>query len=88
MTSARANKYDISPAPMTGLSLRRPWCTIALVLFLAALPADAEEAKPAAADFFPLRVDYSWTYRNTSDDSQFTLKVLRRKSRKMVRFVI
>jgi len=58
-------------------SLRHSLSTIALVLLGAALNAQAEQAKPAAADFFPLHVDYSWTYRNTSDDSRFTLKVLK-----------
>jgi hypothetical protein len=58
---------------MIPTSFRRWLSTIALVLLGAALNAGAEEAKPPAADFFPLRVDYSWTYRNTSDDSRFTL---------------
>lgn len=55
---------------------RHPFYTIALALFLLAANALAQKSKPATADFFPLRVDYSWTYRNTSDDSKFTLKVL------------
>lgn len=62
---------------MIPISIRRLLSAIALALLLAAPNAGAEEAKPAAADFFPLRVDYSWTYRNTSDDSKFTLKVLK-----------
>ena len=52
-------------------------CTIALALLLAASNAPAQKSKPAAADYFPLRVDDSWTYRNTSDDSRYTLKVLK-----------
>jgi len=55
----------------------RPLLTIALTLLLAGAGTTAEKSAPAAADFFPLRVDYSWTYRNTSDDSQYTLKVLK-----------
>jgi len=67
----------ISPASMIPISIHRSLFTIVFTLLLAAGSAGAEEAKPAAADFFPLRVDYSWTYRNTSDDSKFTLKVLK-----------
>jgi hypothetical protein len=52
-------------------------CPIALALLSAATIAFAQKAKPAAADYFPLRVDDSWTYRNTSDDSRYTLKVLK-----------
>ena len=62
---------------MIPTSLRRSLSTIALALLAVAPNAGAEEAKPPAADFFPLRVDYSWTYRNTSDESKFTLKVLK-----------
>lgn len=50
---------------------------ITLTLLLAATEAPAQKSKSAAADYFPLRVDDSWTYRNTSDDSRYTLKVLR-----------
>lgn len=50
--------------------------TIALALFLAATSASAEKPKPPAADFFPLRAGDSWNYRNTSGDSQYSLKVL------------
>ena len=52
-------------------------CTIVLALLLPASNAPAQKPKPAAADYFPLRVDDSWTYRNTSDDSRYTLKVLK-----------
>jgi hypothetical protein len=62
---------------MIPISLRRSLSVIALALLVAVPKAGAEEAKLPAADFFPLRVDYSWTYRNTSDESQFTLKVLK-----------
>jgi hypothetical protein len=52
--------------------------TIASALLLAATTAAAQKPKkPAAvADYFPLRADHSWTYRNTSDASQYTLKVV------------
>jgi hypothetical protein len=50
--------------------------TIAFALVVAATNAPAQKSKPAAADYFPLRVDDSWTYRNTSDESKYTLKVL------------
>ena len=50
---------------------------VALVLCLVATNATAgKKPKPPAPDFFPLRVGDSWTYRNTSDDSQYSLKVL------------
>lgn len=55
----------------------RTICTLALALLAAATTAPAQKPKPAAADYFPLRVDDSWTYRNTSDDSRYTLKVLK-----------
>ena len=57
------------------LSYLRLLCTIVLVLLLVTPGTSAEKSAPAA-DFFPLRVNDSWTYRNTSDESQYTLKVL------------
>ena len=51
----------------------RTLSTLALALFLTATNASAQKSKPAAADYFPLRVDDSWTYRNTSDGSRYTL---------------
>lgn len=50
--------------------------TVALLLLLVAATALAAKPKPPAADFFPLRVGDSWNYRNTSDDSKYSLKVL------------
>lgn len=61
---------------MIAISNRHRFYLIALALLLAAANTPAQKPKPAA-DFFPLRVDDSWTYRNTADDSRFTLKVLR-----------
>ncbi|MEY2561172.1 MAG: hypothetical protein QOG51_1587 [Verrucomicrobiota bacterium] len=50
---------------------------IAFALLLLSFTVAAKKPKAAAsADFFPLRVGDSWTYRNTSDSSQYTLKVL------------
>jgi hypothetical protein len=50
---------------------------VALALCLVATNATAgKKPKLPAADFFPLRVGDSWTYRNTSDESQYSLKVL------------
>ena len=60
---------------MTMLKNRALW-TIAAALVLAATNTGAQKSKAAGADFFPLRVDDSWTYRNTGDDSRYTLKVL------------
>jgi uncharacterized protein DUF3108 len=51
----------------------------ALALFTLALGPDVTAAKPKAAkmeaDYFPLRVGDSWTYRNT-EEGGYTLKVL------------
>ena len=57
-------------------TLNRPLSTIAVAFLLLATNAAAQKAKKPAADYFPLRVEDSWTYRNTADDSQYTLKVL------------
>lgn len=62
---------------MIAISNRRPFYAIAFALFLVATSIPAQKPTPAAADFFPLRVDDSWTYRNIGDDSRFTLKVLK-----------
>ena len=48
---------------------------IAFALAVAA-HAPAQKSKQPRADFFPLRTGDSWTYRNTADDSRYTLKVL------------
>jgi hypothetical protein len=61
----------------------RPWfyaTVLALLLLGTDLPA--KEAKPAKADFFPLRVNDSWTYRNIGDETKFTLKVLSEEKQK------
>jgi hypothetical protein len=50
--------------------------TIALTILLATMSATAEKSKPAAGDYFPLRVGDSWIYRNTSGDGEYSLKVL------------
>lgn len=54
----------------------RALSTIALAILLATISAAAEKSKPAAADYFPLRVGDSWTYRNTSGDGEYSLRVL------------
>jgi hypothetical protein len=54
----------------------RSFPIIALASFLATMSAPAAKPKASAADYFPLRVGDSWTYRNTSGDSEYTLKVL------------
>src|SRR5437764_4933580 len=54
----------------------RPLSTIALTMLLVTTSAIAEKSKPAASDYFPLRVGDSWTYRNTSGDGEYSLKVL------------
>jgi hypothetical protein len=54
----------------------RALCTTALLLLFFVIPALAQKSKPAA-DFFPLRVGDSWTYRNSEGGADYTLKVLR-----------
>ena len=49
---------------------------IALACLLAATATAEKKPKPPAGDFFPLRVGDSWNYRNTSGDSQYSVKVL------------
>ena len=49
--------------------------TIVLGILLLAANAPAQKPKPGA-DYFPLRAGDSWTYRNTGDDSRYTIKVL------------
>jgi len=50
--------------------------TIALTVFLLANTADSAKPKPAAGDYFPLRVGDSWNYRHTTGESEYSLKVL------------
>ena len=55
----------------------RTLATLGALLLLNATNATAQKPKkPDRADYFPLRADDSWTYRNTSDDSRYTLKVV------------
>jgi hypothetical protein len=58
--------------------MSKPAILGALALLTSLLTVDAAERKASkpAADYFPLRVGDSWTYRNISDESQYTLKVL------------
>jgi hypothetical protein len=53
----------------------RALSTIALTILLA-VSAAAKKSKKAVADYFPLHVGDSWTYRNTSGDGEYSLKVL------------
>jgi hypothetical protein len=48
---------------------------IALAIFLLTLSATAQKSEAPAADYFPLRVGDSWTYRGTTTDTQYTIKV-------------
>ena len=58
------------------MSKTRPLPVIALVTFMATLSIPAAKPPRALADYFPLRAGDSWTYRNTSGGSEYTLKVL------------
>ena len=49
--------------------------TLALLTLASVSVVLAEEPK-SPADYFPLRVGDSWTYRNSADQSQYILKVL------------
>jgi hypothetical protein len=48
---------------------------LTLLTLATAFIALAEEPK-SSADYFPLRVGDSWTYRNSADGSEYSLKVL------------
>lgn len=68
----------------------RTFWIIALTLLSAVANVPAQKSKSAAVDYFPLRVDDSWTYRNTSDNSQYTLKVIREEKQEdgSIRFLM
>jgi DUF3108-like len=46
------------------------------LLILASVPGAPAKEPKASTDYFPLRVGDSWTYRNSADQSEYTLKVL------------
>ena len=54
----------------------RTLTAIVFVLLFITTSAIARKSKTAAADYFPLRVGDSWSYRNTSGDGEYSLKVL------------
>ena len=56
--------------------MNRTFWAIAAASLLFATNAAAQKSKKPAADYFPLQVEHSWNYRNTADDSRYTLKVL------------
>jgi hypothetical protein len=58
--------------------MRKIYLAPALALLLPLLAQSAAAQRPAsrAADYFPLRVGDSWTYRINEDETQFTVKVL------------
>lgn len=49
---------------------------IALAILLGSVAPAMGKPNAAAPDYFPLRVGDSWSYRNTSGDGQYSLKVL------------
>jgi hypothetical protein len=49
--------------------------TFAVTLLFLTASALAQKSKPAQADYFPLRVGGSWTYRTTEGDTEHSLKV-------------
>jgi len=54
---------------------RRTILVLALATFLLTPLSHGKKSRKTAADFFPLRVGDSWTYRNT-EEGGYTLKVL------------
>ena len=82
MTEVRPNKYDDQPNSMIAMSDRPRFYTLVLALLLFGSNIPAQERKLAAADFFPLRVNDSWTYRNIGDETKFTLKVVSEERQK------
>jgi uncharacterized protein DUF3108 len=54
----------------------RTFSIVALLVFLITINAGAQKPKAPAPDYFPLRVGDSWTYRGTSGDTEYTIKVL------------
>ena len=54
----------------------RTFPTIALTILLVTMSAAAQKSKAPVPDYFPLRVGDSWTYRSTSADTEYKLKVL------------
>ncbi|HKP04072.1 MAG TPA: hypothetical protein VJU77_12030 [Chthoniobacterales bacterium] len=57
------------------MNKNRTLLALALLTLASVSSAQAEEPK-ASTDYFPLRVGDSWTYRNSADQSEYTLKVL------------
>jgi hypothetical protein len=62
---------------------------VAVAIVLAATKSFANKPKARQADYFPLRTDYSWTYRNT-EEGGYTVTVLREEpySGEAVRYVV
>lgn len=50
--------------------------TITLTLFLLAMSAVAQKSEAPVADYFPLRVGDSWTYRSASGGTEYSQKVV------------
>ena len=58
------------------MNKKRTLVLLALTSLAPIFIALAQEPK-TSVDYFPLRVGDSWTYRNTADGSEYTLRVLR-----------
>ncbi len=58
---------------------RRPLFTITLTIFLLTMSAVAQKSESPVADYFPLRVGDSWTYRSTSGSTEYSQKVVSEK---------
>lgn len=53
----------------------RTLSTIALATIFLTLGAAAQKSPAPAPDYFPLQAGYSWTYRSTVGDTEYTVKV-------------
>jgi hypothetical protein len=56
--------------------MTRTFTVTAFLLLLATTNAAEKKSKPTEADYFPLRVGDSWTYRATNGDTQHSLNVM------------
>lgn len=61
------------------MSKTRPLFAITLTIFLTILGAAAQKFESPVADYFPLRVGDSWTYRSTIGSTEYSQKVLNEK---------
>ena len=59
------------------MSKTRPLFAITLTIFVLAMSAVAQKSESFVADYFPLRVGDSWTYRSTVGSTEYSQKVVK-----------